>query len=71
MVILLSCDFNFDMWSGLPTHVFGGIINEILHNLYQTMAVSINIWQIGLNISLDLGHIGGRAHKYLQAGFSG
>src|SRR5512138_2342488 len=53
LAVLFSALSNFDERLGLRAHIFGGVIQKILQDLYQTLTVSVDNGQIGLGPNRD------------------
>jgi hypothetical protein len=49
----VSLQTDFDDWVGLVTHVFGGVVDQVLQNLYQTRFISMDAGQVRLSLKRD------------------
>lgn len=45
---------DLDAWLGLVPHIFGGIIDEILKDLAEALAVAVDSWQIWIDLYAHL-----------------
>jgi len=51
LTALLTLLPDLNLRDGLIPHVFGGVVDQVLQDLYQTLAISINSWQAWLSLN--------------------
>lgn len=50
----VSLQTDFDDGVGLVAHVFGGVVDQVLQNLYQTRFISMDAGQVWLSLKRDV-----------------
>jgi hypothetical protein len=53
MFRVLAAPTDFDLWVGLITHIFGSIIEQVLQDFRQTLAVPVHSGQVRLDVNRD------------------